>query len=145
MLMRVQRSDRPQYVSPLDLIQDDLGRSLRRWWTDAPTEALTGIYPVDVHEDDAHLYVEAEVPGFKREEINVTLEDGVLSIVAQRKAADKKGQSHLEERRYTRIARSFTLPQLVDENKVEAKLEDGVLHLTLNKREEVKPRRIEVK
>src|SRR5690606_7809254 len=96
-------------------------------------------------EEDDHITVEAELPGFKRDEISVTMEQGVLTIDAERKVEEKKGHPQLNERRWTRVTRSFRLGQAVDEGKVDAKLEDGVLTLTLPKREEVKPRRIEVK
>ena len=102
-------------------------------------------YPVDVHEDDNHLYVDAEMPGFQKDDVSVTLEKGILSISAERNAEEKSGEKHLSERRFTKVARSFTLPVEVDENKVDAKLVDGVLHLTLHKKEEVKPRKIELK
>src|SRR5262245_27613163 len=101
-------------------------------------------YPVDIHEDKDFIHVHAEMPGFKKDEIEVTLENGVLSIGAQRKSEEVKGESHLSERRFTRIARAFTLPNTVDEGKVEASLVDGVLTLKLHKREEVKARKIQV-
>lgn len=105
-----------------------------------------GSYPVDIREDENHLYVEAEMPGFKREEVEITLENGVLTISGERRQqTDAKGEHHLHERRFTRVLRRFSLPNTVDENQVSAKLDSGVLHLTLNKREEVKPRKIEVK
>jgi len=134
------------WSDPFDLINRDFDRAVSRYFN-GETPAVAG-YPVDIREDDETVHVEAELPGFKREEINVTLENGVLTIEAERKVdADqpKPGQSHLNERRFTRVARSFTLPNTVDESNVDAKLEDGVLNLTLQKREEVKPRRIEVK
>ncbi|MCC7192514.1 MAG: Hsp20/alpha crystallin family protein [Phycisphaeraceae bacterium] len=130
--------------SPLDNLQDEFNRTLSRWWSDGD-RSVTGIYPVDIREDNDHIYVEAELPGFKKEDVEITLENGLLHIVAQRKVEEKKGESHLAERRFTRVARSFTLPNTVDETKVDARLDSGVLHLTLNKREEVKPRKIEVK
>lgn len=104
-------------------------------------------YGVDVREDADHLYVEAELPGFTKDEIDITLENATLSIVAQRKetpAEDQKGDWLLRERRYTRYSRSFNLPPTVDEKTVDAKLTDGVLKITLNKREESKPRKIAV-
>ncbi len=130
--------------SPLDNLQDEFNRTLSRWWSDGD-RSVTGIYPVDIREDNDHIYVEAELPGFKKEDVEITLENGLLHIVAQRKVEEKKGESHLAERRFTRVARSFTLPNTVDDTKVDARLDSGVLHLTLNKREEVKPRKIEVK
>ncbi len=131
--------------TPIDFLQDEFNRMLSRWWSEGSERGTTGIYPVDIREDDDHIYVEAELPGFKREEVDVTLENGMLHILAHRKEEEKKGEAHVAERRFVRVARSFTLPNTVDETKVDAKLTDGVLYLTLNKREEVKPRKIEVK
>jgi HSP20 family protein len=132
---------------PLDLLGREFDRAMSRWFDGgaAAEGGLVGMYPVDIREDNDHIYVDAELPGFKRDEINVTLENGVLHIAAERKEEQKKGEAHLEERRFTRVARSFTLPNSVDENKVDAKYQDGVLRLTLNKREEVKPRKVEIK
>ena len=104
-------------------------------------------YAVDVREDGDHIYVEAELPGFKKEEVDVTLENQTLTISAERRDGGDKpqeGEHLLRERRYTRFLRSFTLPPTVDEQTVNAKLSDGVLTVTLNKREESKPRKISV-
>jgi HSP20 family protein len=106
-------------------------------------------YAVDVREDADHIYVEAEMPGFKKDEIDITLENQTLTISAERREekngdAAKKGEHLLHERRYSRFLRSFTLPPTVDEQTVNAKLNDGVLTVTLNKREETKPRKISV-
>ncbi len=130
---------------PFESLHRDFDRMLSRHLNaDGGEEALVGAYPVDIREDENNLYVDAEVPGFKRDEINVTLENGILSIQAERQPEQAEGSRHLNERRYTRVARSFTLPNTVDESNVDAKLADGVLKLTLQKKEEVKPRRIEV-
>ena len=140
--------------SPLDFFSNDMGQALSRFMREGQPMDHVGVYPVDIREDANHLYVEAEMPGFTREQINITLENDVLHIQAQRESGaqpenqqkdDEHVTRHLNERRYTRISRAFSLPNTVDENKVEAKLVDGVLHLTLHKREEVKPRKIEVK
>jgi len=128
---------------------DELRREfegLNRIFGNGGAADVTATYPVDIWEDENHVHVEAEMPGFAREEINVTLENGVLSITAERRIEENdKAEHHLWERRYTRIARRFTLPTLVDENQVDAKLSDGVLKLTMPKKEEVKPRRMELK
>lgn len=102
-------------------------------------------YAVDVREDADHIYVDAELPGFRKEEIDLTLENQTLTISAEHKEESRKeGEYLLNERRYHRFLRSFMLPPTVDERKVDAKLADGVLHITLNKREETKPRKISV-
>ncbi len=152
MLPTVRRSVRNIWEDPFELMQREVDRMFGRGGVAAPSAAgeqqLVGAYPVDIREDNESIYVDAEVPGFKREEIQVTLEDGMLSIAAQRKSEEsdgKRGARHLHERRFTRVERSFSLPNSVEPSKVEATLSDGVLHLKLQKREEVKPHRIEVK
>ncbi len=111
------------------------------------SEVGLGNYPVDVEEDDNAIIIEAELPGFAREEIDVHLENGVLTIKAERKPKQNGGQKkrHMSERRYTRVQRAFTVPRTVDGSDVEAKLEGGVLTLTLKKSEESKPRKIEIR
>lgn len=105
-------------------------------------------YAVDVREDPDHFYVQAELPGFKKDDVDITLENQTLTISAERKEESDekgpKGELLLHERRYNRFLRSFNLPPTVDEQSVNARLENGVLTITLNKREETKPRRIQV-
>ncbi len=132
------------YRNPLEEFHNELDRVLRTGFSESNGELATAAYPVDIHEDAESITVEAEMPGFKKDEISVTLEQGVLSISAERKSEEAKGEKHLVERCYKRVARSFKLPIPVDESKVDAKLADGVLTLKLAKREEAKPRRIEV-
>jgi HSP20 family protein len=125
-------------------------------------EAPRHPYGVDVYEDAEHLHLDAELPGFTRDQIDVTIDDGVLTITAERPAptvkpdvpngsnAGSNGETsqptwHARERRAARLARSFSLPKTVDGTAgVEAKLADGVLHLTLSKRPELKPRKITI-
>jgi HSP20 family protein len=105
-------------------------------------------FPVDVREDADHLYVEAELPGFQKEDIDITLENQLLTISArreQKREEGNQGEWHLRERRTTSLMRAFNLPPTVDETNVDAKLSDGVLVITLNKREETKPRKIQLK
>jgi HSP20 family protein len=139
------RTRQPQSFSPFEALRDEFDRLIQRGDNHGEPSGVYGTYPVDIREDDDHVYVDAEMPGFKTDEIDVTIEKGVLSIEAKRVEDEaKEGTTHLKQRRYTRINRRFTLPKTVDENKVNAKLEHGVLHLTLTKREEVRPRKIQV-
>jgi HSP20 family protein len=106
-------------------------------------------YAVDVREDADHFYVDAELPGFRKEDVDITLENQTLTITAERgeskkEGGEKKGDYLLNERRYSRFQRMFTLPPTVDETNVDAKLSDGVLRIVLNKREESKPKKIAV-
>lgn len=137
------RLARPVNEDPFQL---ELSRVLGRYLGEGSETANTGFYPVDVREDADRFYIDAELPGFRKEEVSVTLENSVLSITAERKSDPNagKGEPHIQERRFTRVARSFTLPTTVNESSVQATLEDGVLKLVLHKREEVKPRKIAV-
>ena len=146
------RVNRAVTVDPFESVQRDFESMLGRVLNNRGDGTRLAPYGVDVREDADHLYVEAELPGFKKEEVEITLENQTLTIAAERrengsngKDKDKdKGEWLLNERRYTRFLRSFTLPPTVSEQSVDAKLENGVLTITLNKREETKPRKIAV-
>ena len=135
------------FADPFRDFEQRFGRLMSRLGEDGGAGELTMNYPVDIDEDDEHIYVEAELPGFKPEEIDVSMEAGMLTIQAERRTeetAPKERTKHLSERRYTRVQRSFSLPNTVDEESVDAKLEGGVLHITLNKRPESKRRKIQI-
>lgn len=144
------RVHRMAQYDPMEAAQREFDSMLGRW-LGGREQAATGFapYAVDVREDADHVYVEAELPGFRKDDVDITLENNTLSIAAERKEEQKqgdgkKGDMLLNERRYTRFLRSFTLPHTVDESKVQAKLADGVLTITLDKREETKPRKVQV-
>ena len=149
------RVQRGQQYDPFELAQREFDTMLGRFLGERQANGSNGgsgalaPYGVDVREDGDHIYVEAELPGFKKDEIDITLENQTLTIAAERRderngEGAKKGEHLLRERRYTRFLRSFTLPPTVDEQTVNAKLNDGVLTITLNKREESKPKKITV-
>jgi HSP20 family protein len=102
---------------------------------------------VDISESEAEYAIKAELPEVKKEDVKVTVEDGVLTIQGDRKQEkEEKGKKyHRIERSYGRFVRSFTLPDTVDESKVKAEYTDGVLHLHLPKSEKAKPKQIDVK
>jgi HSP20 family protein len=102
---------------------------------------------VDITENRDRYTLNAELPGISKEDVQVTLENNVLTIRGEKKtnAEQKEGDVHRIERRYGSFERSFTLPAAVDVNKIDAQFKDGVLTLTLPKAEEAKPRSIDVK
>jgi len=102
---------------------------------------------VDISETDGEYQIKAEIPDVKKEDVKVTLEDGVLTIQGERKQEkEEKGKKyHRVERSYGSFVRSFSLPDLIDEEKVKAEFKDGVLNLHLPKSEKAKPKAIEVK
>jgi len=104
-----------------------------------------GTLTLDMDEDDEALYVEADLPGFRREEIEVDVDEGALTIAAERSAKAARKRRHLSERRHRRVLRRLTLPVAVDAQEVEAAFTDGVLEITLPKAREGSPRRIEVR
>ncbi len=101
---------------------------------------------VDVSETEGEYQIKAEIPDVKKEDVKVTVEDGVLTIQGERKhEKEEKGKKyHRVERSYGSFIRSFTLPDLVDEEGVKAEFKDGVLNLQLPKSVKAKPKAIEV-
>ncbi len=102
---------------------------------------------VDISETEAEYTILAELPGVKKQDVKVTVENGVLTIQGDRhqQAVENGKKYHRIERSYGRFVRSFTLPETVDEGKVQAEYAEGMLHLRLPKSEKAKPRQIEVK
>jgi HSP20 family protein len=120
-------------------LQDELDRlfetPLRAW---APA--------LDVHEDKDSFVIRAELPGLKREEIEVSLHDGALIISGERKfeKTEEGVEVHRQERFYGKFQRALTLPTQVAGDKVKAAYKDGVLTVTLPKAEAAKPKQIDV-
>ncbi len=145
MLPTIRRQFEPTFA-----VLREFDRALNRAYDDT-TSVGTDTFPVDVYEEQDTLVVEAELPGYDREQIDVNVEQGVLSIEANRtektETTDGEGKSakrHVSER-VTHVTRRFSLPSAYDTTQVDASLKDGVLTLRLPKREEVKPRKISVK
>ena len=103
--------------------------------------------PVDIYQNGDHeLVLKAEVPDMTRDDIDITVDNGTLTIKGEKKLATdvKEEQFHRIERRYGTFSRSFSLPQTVDTGKVAAEYRNGVLTVRLPLREEAKPRQIKV-
>jgi HSP20 family protein len=102
---------------------------------------------VDVSEDDGNYIVTAELPGTKREDVTVELEDDVITIRGEKRneREEKKEKKRFVERSYGTFSRSFTLPANADGEKVSAAFKDGVLTVTIAKRPETKPRVVDIK
>jgi len=135
----------------LSLLRDEIDRLF-----DSPLNALTsnsqqflnGWLPtIDVYEDRDHLVLKAELPGMKKEDINIQLQGDVLTLSGERKEEEvfDKAETYRAERFLGKFQRSLTLPVSVDASKVQASYKDGILAVTLPKAEEAKPKQIEVK
>lgn len=102
---------------------------------------------VDITEDEHEYLIKAELPEVKKEDVKVSVENGILSISGERKFEKeaKEKKYHRIERSYGAFTRSFGLPEDADTDRVEAKFSDGVLHVQVAKSEAAKPKQIEVK
>lgn len=102
---------------------------------------------VDIFENKDQIVLEAELPGMKPEDVEISIENNVLTLHGERKfeKKDEGDNFHRVERSYGSFTRSFTLPPTVTSENANAEFENGMLRLTLAKREEAKPRRIEIK
>lgn len=118
----------------------------RQVWAESDVMAGAWVPPVDIEETTDRLIVRAEIPGMNPDDIDVRVENGVLTIRGERRfETDRKDRNfHRVERSYGTFSRSFTLPTTVSTENVGARYENGVLELEMTKREEAKPRRIQI-
>jgi len=124
-------------IDRLNRMFDDFYGNVRGGWAPA----------VDIYETNGHEYViKAELPEMKREDIEVTFENNVLTLSGERKASfdQNDGTYHRSERAQGRFTRSLTLPATVDGSRISAGYKDGVLTVRVPQREEVKPKQIAV-
>jgi HSP20 family protein len=112
------------------------------------SQLLSGWTPAfDVYEDKDNFYVRAELPGMRKEDIDLSMHNGSLSISGERKSDDKlkEAEVYRAERFFGRFQRTITLPTLVAVDKIKAQYQDGILSVTVPKAEEAKPKHIDVK
>ena len=115
------------------------------WYEENVSEDL--IPAMDVKERDNEYVIHAELPGVKKEDIDVTIENGVLTISgeARSESEEKEGERVVRsERRYGKYVRTMRVGSQIDEKHIKAKYKDGILELTLPKAEEIKPKKISV-
>ncbi|HXG93199.1 MAG TPA: Hsp20/alpha crystallin family protein [Blastocatellia bacterium] len=124
------------------LFDESFGKTLRE---EAALSAWTPA--VDVYEDENAFLIKVELPEVSREDVKVNLDDNTLSITGERRLEneEKRDGYHRVERAYGQFYRSFTLPSNVNTEAINAQFKDGVLRLSIPKKEEAKPKQIEVK
>jgi HSP20 family protein len=129
-------------------LQDELNRVFISPFQSGSEDSAKGSWTpsVDIVETDDKIILEAELPGMKPEEVEVSIENNVVTLKGERKFEKKeeKDNYHRIERSYGSFIRSFTLPRTVVGDEARADFENGVLRITLPKREETKARRIEI-
>jgi HSP20 family protein len=131
----------------------NLRRELDRWFDrsfNGESQTLQAWSPVvDVKETEDEIVVTAELAGLNPADVNVSVQNGVLTISGEKKEEQESGKDgssyHLYERRYGRFERSFTLPRAVIADDVQANFANGLLTITLPKTADAKPRRIQIK
>jgi len=128
-------------------VNREIDNLVNQFWGESVNRNGQGWYPkVDIVENESDFVLSAELPGMNREDIQVSLEDGVLTVSGERKfEEEKEGKNYLHrERTYGRFTRSFQMGKNVQADKISATYKEGLLHIVLPKAEEVKPRQIEV-
>jgi HSP20 family protein len=151
--MRLMRYQRPSVWgwSPLDHLtnlRDEINRLFESPFSNGnDSDAFNAWAPaLDLYEDKDSLVVRAELPGLKKEDIDVSLHENTLTISGERRNEKKYegSETSREERLFGRFTRSLQLPKQVDAGKVKASYKDGILTLTLAKAEGAKPRQIAI-
>jgi HSP20 family protein len=130
-------------------MQEQMSRLLDMAWNREPGEELReGVWQplVDIFENDEAVVIKAELPGVDQRDIEVKIEDAMLVIRGERKQDTeiRRENYHRIERCYGPFQRSFSLPQSIDREQVKAVCDKGVLTVTLPKKEEIKPKQINV-
>ncbi|MBL8237636.1 MAG: Hsp20/alpha crystallin family protein [Bryobacterales bacterium] len=131
----------PAFPAPFRFFEDALNDLIQE-----PVAGRPWTPSVDILETENELVVKADLPEVKLEDISIHLENGILSLKGERKFEHKEDKAgyHRLERGYGSFARNFSLPDTVDAEKVNAAFKDGVLTITLPKKEIAKPRAIKV-
>ena len=134
----------------LNLMQERMNRMFddagRGWRGDEPSSTTTWSPAVDIYETDNEIIVQAELPGVDRQDIALNLEKNVLTLKGERRFEKETKQEnyHRIERAYGGFSRSFSIPAMVDEDKIKAEYKDGILKISLPKKEQVKPKQIQI-
>jgi HSP20 family protein len=136
-------------------LNDEMDKLFTGQWPVRKGTGVTpaGVMPVDIAETPTEVLIKAEIPGIAPEDVEVKVEDGVLTISGEKKfenvEGNKEGDKETEylrvERYYGKFTRSFVVPRYVDSSNVKAEYNSGILTLTLPRREETQPKKIDVK
>jgi len=135
----------------LSILQERMNRvfedaAVRGWKNDEPSSTTSWSPAVDIYETDSEIMVQAELPGVDRKDIALQLENNVLTLKGDRRFEKETNQEnyHRIERSYGGFSRAFTIPTIVDEDKIRADYKDGILKIALPKKEQVKAKQIKI-
>lgn len=133
----------------LNAIQNRMNRVLDDWYGSRGDEAMTTaafMPPVDIYEDEHAVELRLEIPGVDEKDLDIRVENNVLTVSGERKFEKEEKEENFRrvERRYGSFSRSFTLPNAVSTEDVNASYDSGVLKIRLAKRAEAKPKQIKI-
>jgi HSP20 family protein len=135
-------------MQPISRLRDEMDRLMANWFDGAEGflgDGGRGFPALNVWEDQDHVYIEAELPGLKVDELEISVVGDLLTLKGQRSEFSPKGATfHRRERGVGDFSRVLRLPVMVESDQVQANLRDGVLLVTLPKAPEAKPRKIAV-
>jgi len=133
-------------VNLFDQINDEMNRYLSSMRTAAANQEHDWTPAVDIHEEENHYLLTADIPGVNRKDVEITLEDGVLTIKGERKSVKEISEEGVRrrERIHGTFVRQFNLPETVDAARISASAEDGVLTVEIPKQAKPEPKKITV-
>ncbi len=143
-------SDRPFWRHPwddLEKVRNEMDKMFRGVSAEMPWIPRATVYPaLNVSEDEDNIYVRAEIPGVKPEDLDISIEGETLTLKGERQeqTPDKKFSYHRHEIETGRFSRALALPTRIDSEKIEASYRNGIIKITLPKAAEVKPKKIGV-
>jgi HSP20 family protein len=125
---------------------EDMLRPLSGWGGRMAAMGMLRAPEADVVETEGEIRVLVELPGMRAEDVELDLENNILTISGEKREERREGNDtwHLSERRYGKFSRSFVLPRDVEQERIAARFEDGVLSVTIPKSEQARRRRIEI-
>jgi HSP20 family protein len=124
--------------SPWSGLETEIDRLFETALNDLSGSSSAERFPVDIYQDSENTYVRAELPGFRRDDLNVEFTDGVVTVSASRKSGSGENEESVS------FTRSINVGDAVDAGKINAAYENGVLTVTLPKREDARPKKITV-
>jgi HSP20 family protein len=135
----------------LSILQERMNRVFedaagRGWKGEEPSPTTSWSPAVDIYETDNQIMVQAELPGIEKKDIALQLENNVLTLKGERRFEKETKQEnyHRIERSYGGFSRAFTIPTIVDEEKIRADYKDGILKIELPKKDQVKSKQIKI-
>jgi HSP20 family protein len=133
----------------MNILQDRMNRlfdDAGRGWREDPASTTAWSPAVDIFETEGEIVVKAELPGMERKDITLNLENNVLTLKGERRFEKETREEnyHRIERSYGGFSRAFSIPAIVDEDKIRADYKDGVLKIALPKKDQAKPKQIKI-